>query len=83
MQLEIEREALRKETPIARHASAWSASSASSRELRDEANRLRAQWDQEKAAVAQHRQLREQIERVRLEMEKAQRRSTTSTRSPS
>jgi ATP-dependent Clp protease ATP-binding subunit ClpB len=72
MQLEIEREALRKETDRASRERLERLERELA-ELRDEANRLRAQWEQEKAAVAQHRQLREEIERVRLEMEKAQR----------
>lgn len=72
MQLEIEREALRKE------------SDAASKErldklekelggLKDERTRLSAQWRREKDAIQGVRGKKEELERLRLEMEQAQR----------
>jgi ATP-dependent Clp protease ATP-binding subunit ClpB len=72
MQLEIEREALRKETDRASRERLERLEKELA-DLRAEADRLRAQWEAEKAVLARHRQLREEIERVRLEIEKAQR----------
>ncbi len=72
MQLEIEREALRKEHD-----------SASSRRLeelekelatlREQQTRLRTQWDAEKAGVTKTRSLREQIEQTKVQIEQAER----------
>ena len=73
MQLEIEREALRKE------------SDAASRErlerldrelagLKGDRTRLAAQWQQEKASIQGVRAQKEELEQLRLEMEQAQRR---------
>jgi ATP-dependent Clp protease ATP-binding subunit ClpB len=72
MQLEIEREALKKETD------------AVSRErleklekelagLREQAAALQAQWQREKEAVQRLRKLREQLEQTRIEIEQAER----------
>ena len=71
MQLEIEREALRKETDAA------------SRErlarlekdlggLKEDRSRLRTQWEREKAAIQSSRTLKEEIEEVRHGIERAQ-----------
>jgi ATP-dependent Clp protease ATP-binding subunit ClpB len=72
MQLEIEREALRKETDRASRDRLEKLEKELA-DLRSESDRLRAQWESEKGGVAKHRQLREQIEQTRLEIEKAER----------
>jgi ATP-dependent Clp protease ATP-binding subunit ClpB len=72
MQLEIEREALRKETDKASRERLERLERELA-DLRAEADRLRAQWEREKGVVARHRQLREEIDRARLEMQKAER----------
>jgi len=72
MQLEIEREALRKETDKASRERLDRLEKELA-DLRTESDRLRAQWESEKGGVARHRQLREQIEQTRLEIEKAER----------
>ncbi len=72
MQLEIEREALRKETDRASRERLERLEKELA-DLRSERDRLRAQWESEKGGVARHRQLREQIEATRLEIEKAER----------
>jgi ATP-dependent Clp protease ATP-binding subunit ClpB len=72
MQLEIEREALRKETDKASRER-LDRLEKDLADLRTESDRLRAQWESEKGGVARHRQLREQIEQTRLEIEKAER----------
>jgi ATP-dependent Clp protease ATP-binding subunit ClpB len=72
MQLEIEREALRKETDKASRERLERLEKELA-ELRAESDRLRAQWESEKGGVARHRQLREKIETTRLEIEKAER----------
>jgi ATP-dependent Clp protease ATP-binding subunit ClpB len=72
MQLEIEREALRKETDRASRDRLEKLERELA-DLRSESDRLRAQWESEKGGVAKHRQLREQIEQTRLEIEKAER----------
>jgi ATP-dependent Clp protease ATP-binding subunit ClpB len=73
MQLEIEREALRKETDKA----SLERLSRLERELSDlktEDDRLRQQWEQEKSAIQKARSLKEELEQVRLEADQAQRR---------
>ena len=72
MQLEIEREALRKETDKASRERLERLEKELA-ELREQASGLRAQWEREKGGVARHRQLREQMEKVRVEIEKAER----------
>ncbi len=72
MQLEIEREALRKETDRASRERLERLEKELA-ELRTQSDQLRAQWEREKGGVARHRELREEIERARVEMEKAQR----------
>jgi ATP-dependent Clp protease ATP-binding subunit ClpB len=73
MQLEIEREALRKETDRA-SKDRLERLEKELANLREEAQRLRAQWDQEKNAIQRARMLKEEHEAVRLEIEQAQRR---------
>jgi ATP-dependent Clp protease ATP-binding subunit ClpB len=72
MQLEIEREALRKEKDAASQARLHKLE----KELADnkaEADALRAQWENEKKAVHQLSGLREQIEQTKIEIEQAER----------
>ncbi|HJU06406.1 MAG TPA: ATP-dependent chaperone ClpB [Nitrospiraceae bacterium] len=72
MQLEIEREALRKETDAASRARLQTLE----RELtdrREDADALKARWEAEKASVGRLRQLRQQIEQAKHEIEKAER----------
>jgi ATP-dependent Clp protease ATP-binding subunit ClpB len=72
MQLEIEREALRKEKDAASQARLQRLE----KELADikaEADALRAQWENEKKAVHQLSGLREQIEQTKIEIEQAER----------
>src|SRR6184192_565274 len=73
MQLEIEREALRKETddPSRDRLFALERELADLQERRDA---LRARWEQERDAIQQISNLREQIDRLRTELERAQRR---------
>ncbi len=72
MQLEIEREALRKERDEAsqRRLSALEQDLASLKEGRDA---LRSRWDQERQAILAISELRDEMDRVRVEMEQAQR----------
>jgi ATP-dependent Clp protease ATP-binding subunit ClpB len=72
MQLEIEREALRKERdePSQRRLSALEQDLASFKEERDA---LRSRWDQERQAILAISELRDEIDRTRVEMEQAQR----------
>ena len=70
MQLEIEREALRKESDDASKARLEKLE-AELAELREQTSGLRARWQMEKDAVAQARELREQIESTKLEVERA------------
>ena len=72
MQLEIEREALRKETDRASKERLERLEKELA-DLRSESDRLRVQWEREKGGVARHRDLREQIEATRVEIEKAER----------
>jgi ATP-dependent Clp protease ATP-binding subunit ClpB len=72
MQLEIEREALKKETdPASRER--LEKLERELAELRSKADALRAQWQAEKQAVQRLRSLREQIEQTRIEIEQAER----------
>jgi ATP-dependent Clp protease ATP-binding subunit ClpB len=72
MQLEIEREALRKESDKASQARLQRLEKELS-ELRSEADSLRARWELEKAAIGRLRDLRRQIEATKVEIEKAER----------
>ncbi|MCA1563014.1 MAG: ATP-dependent chaperone ClpB [Acidobacteria bacterium] len=72
MQLEIEREALRKEKDKASRERLEKLE----RELanrKEEKTRLVTHWEQEKAAIQTLRKLKEEIEQVRIEIERAQR----------
>jgi ATP-dependent Clp protease ATP-binding subunit ClpB len=72
MQLEIEREALRKERdPASRERLGRLEKELA--DLKEEQTRLQAHWEQEKQAIQTIRQLREQLEQVRLAIEGAQR----------
>ncbi|MGH9754383.1 MAG: ATP-dependent chaperone ClpB, partial [Blastocatellia bacterium] len=72
MQLEIEREALKKETdPVSRQRLEKLEKEIA--ELRSQADALRAQWQSEKQGVQRLRGLREQIEQTRIEIEQAER----------
>ena len=73
MQLEIEREALRKETDRASKDRLEKLEKELA-DLQEQARRLRAQWEQEKEAIQRVRRLKEEHEAVRLEVEQAQRR---------
>jgi ATP-dependent Clp protease ATP-binding subunit ClpB len=72
MQLEIEREALRKETdPASRERlAAIERDIASSRE---QSRALRSRWDQEKSVIADVRATKEKIEETRVQIEQAER----------
>lgn len=72
MQLEIEREALRKETDQGSRERL----DALEKELADcqaEADQLRAHWEREKGAIGRLRELKEDIEKTRLRIEQAER----------
>src|SRR5207247_221885 len=72
MQLEIEREALKKETdPASRDR--LSKLEKELAELHAQADSLKAQWQAEKQAVNRLRALREQIEQTKVEIERAER----------
>jgi ATP-dependent Clp protease ATP-binding subunit ClpB len=72
MQLEIEREALRKERDKASRERLEKLERELA-DLKEERGRLKAQWEQEKAAIQQTRHLKEELEALRLEIERAQR----------
>jgi len=72
MQLEIEREALKKETDAASKERLGKIEKELA-DLRTEADALEARWQTEKQAVQRLRSLREQIEQTRLEIEQAER----------
>ncbi|HTW84571.1 MAG TPA: ATP-dependent chaperone ClpB [Candidatus Sulfotelmatobacter sp.] len=70
MQLEIEREALRKESDDA-SKDRLQKLEAELAELHEQTDGLRARWQREKDAVEQTRVLREQIENTKIEIERA------------
>jgi len=70
MQLEIEREALRKENDSASKARLEKLEQELA-ELHEQTDALRARWQSEKDAVAKARELREQIEATKLEIDRA------------
>jgi ATP-dependent Clp protease ATP-binding subunit ClpB len=70
MQLEIEREALRKESDDA-SKQRLEKLDAELAELHEQTDALRARWQSEKNAVVQTRELREQIEATKVEVERA------------
>jgi ATP-dependent Clp protease ATP-binding subunit ClpB len=72
MQLEIEREALKKETDVSSRERLGRIEKELA-DLKAEADALKARWQQEKGAVGRLSQLREQIEQTRLEIEQAER----------
>ena len=72
MQLEIEREALRKETDKA-SVERLARLEKELADLKEEQTRLMSHWEQEKEAIQGSRTLKEELERVRAEMERAQR----------
>jgi len=72
MQLEIEREALRKERDKA-SAERLERLEKELADLKEERNRLSAHWQQEKDLIQQSRKLKEEQEALRLEIERAQR----------
>src|SRR5881392_3057917 len=72
MQLEIEREALRKETDKASRDRLQKLEKELA-ELKSEADRMRAQWEVEKSAIGHERELRRKLEETKLEIEKAER----------
>jgi ATP-dependent Clp protease ATP-binding subunit ClpB len=72
MQLEIEREALKKETDAASR-DRLSKLEKELAQLRETTSALQARWQSEKAGVQRLRQLREQMEQARIEIEKAER----------
>ena len=72
MQLEIEREALKKESdPGSRERLGRLEKELA--DLREQANALRAQWEREKGAIGGLRKLREEIDQTKQEIEKAER----------
>ncbi|HJU62927.1 MAG TPA: ATP-dependent chaperone ClpB, partial [Candidatus Binatia bacterium] len=72
MQLEIEREALRKETDTASRDRLAKLDKELA-DLKAQQQQLRARWDLEKQSVARVRGIKEQIEKTRLDMEQAER----------
>ncbi|MCX6070416.1 MAG: ATP-dependent chaperone ClpB, partial [Chloroflexi bacterium] len=74
MQLEIEREALKKEKDSA-SAERRSRIEAELADLREQSDQLRARWESEKQAIAAVRKLKEQIEQTRNDIEQAERRA--------
>ncbi|MDR2054424.1 MAG: ATP-dependent chaperone ClpB [Desulfovibrio sp.] len=71
MQLEIEREALRKETDDASHERLERLEKELA-ELRDGQASLRAQWEREKNSIDSVREIKERIEQTRLAIEQAE-----------
>jgi ATP-dependent Clp protease ATP-binding subunit ClpB len=71
MQLEIEREALRKESDKASKERLEKLEKELA-DLKEEKNRLSSHWQQEKDAIQGARTLKEELEQVRLEMQRAQ-----------
>jgi ATP-dependent Clp protease ATP-binding subunit ClpB len=72
MQLEIEREALRKETDKASMERLGKLEKELAN-LKEEHDRLQAHWNAEKEAIQNARKLKEELERVRMDIELAQR----------
>jgi len=72
MQLEIEREGLKRETDPASRERLRKIEDELA-ELRVRADRLRAQWEEEKQILARSRELREQIEQTKILIEQAER----------
>ena len=72
MQLEIEKQALSKETDAGSKARLDTLEKELSH-LRDESNAMRAQWESEKKAISSSKALKQQIEDVKHQMEEAER----------
>ena len=72
MQLEIEREALKKETDKASKQRLQKLEKELA-DLKSEADALQARWQNEKSAVQRVRAVREQIEQTKIEIERAER----------
>jgi ATP-dependent Clp protease ATP-binding subunit ClpB len=72
MQLEIEREALRKETDAASRER-LSKLEKELADLQEDAEQLKARWEVEKQAIGHLRSIKEEIEKTKLAMEQAQR----------
>jgi ATP-dependent Clp protease ATP-binding subunit ClpB len=72
MQLEIEREALKKEKDEASQQR-LGALEKEIADLKEERDALRSRWDQERQAIQSVSELREEIDRTKLEIEQAQR----------
>ncbi|MBV8151912.1 MAG: ATP-dependent chaperone ClpB [Candidatus Eremiobacteraeota bacterium] len=72
MQLEIEREALRRETDAASQER-LAKIEAEIAQLKEEGDAMRVRWQKEKDAVAKLRALREQIDQTKREIEQAER----------
>ena len=72
MQLEIEREALKKETDAASRERLGRLEKELAG-LKEQKTRLAAQWQQEKSSIQGVRSQREELERLRVEMDQAQR----------
>ena len=72
MQLEIEREALRKEKDAASKDRLQKLEKELA-DLKEQATELRSHWEQEKEAIQKGRELKERLEQVKLEVERAQR----------
>ncbi|MDQ3856716.1 MAG: AAA family ATPase, partial [Chloroflexota bacterium] len=72
VQLEIEREALRKETDEASRER-LAALEKELANLKEQSSGLKARWEQEKSALQEVAALKEQIDRVNVEIEQAQR----------
>lgn len=72
MQLEIEREALRKETDAASRERLGKLEKELA-DVRAEADQLKARWEVEKNAIGRLRGLKEEIEKTKVAMEQAQR----------
>jgi len=71
-QLEIERQALQKETDTASKERLGHLEKELA-DLKEESNRLTAQWQQEKESIQKLQQLKEQIEQARYQIERAER----------
>src|SRR5687767_14500888 len=73
MQLEIEREALKKEKDEASKARLAKLEKDLAN-LKEQATELRTHWEQEKAAIQKGRELKERLEQVKLEVERSEER---------
>jgi ATP-dependent Clp protease ATP-binding subunit ClpB len=72
VQLEIEEQALKPETDPA-SVERREAIAAELAQLREEASAMRAHWEKEKGLITRIREIKEQIEQARLELERAER----------